>query len=68
MCRLLGCDGLVIPTVTAYDPYDPPKFGASLQLFVKPGTFNRLPKLDPRALERNRHDDSAAADARRRAT
>lgn len=53
VCRLLGCDGLVIPTVTAYDPYDPPVFGASLQLFVKPGTFNRLPKLDPRSLERS---------------
>jgi hypothetical protein len=53
VCQLLGCDGLMIPTVTAYDPYDPPKFGASLQLFVKPGTFNRLPKLDIRALERS---------------
>ena len=53
ICRLLGCDGLVVPTVTAYDPYDPPKFGASVQLFVRPGTFDWLPKLDPRALERN---------------
>jgi hypothetical protein len=53
VCQLLGCDGLIIPTVTAYDPYDPPIFGASLQLFVKPGTFNRLPKVDPRALERS---------------
>ena len=53
VCQLLGCDGLVIPTVTAYDPYSPPVFGASLQLFVKPGTFNRLPKLDTRQLERS---------------
>jgi hypothetical protein len=53
VCQILGCDGLIIPTVTAYDPYDPPIFGASLQLFVKPGTFNRLPKIDPRALERS---------------
>ena len=51
ICKLLGCDGLVIPTVTAYDPYDPPKFGASLQLFVKPGTFARMPKIDPHQLE-----------------
>jgi hypothetical protein len=35
VCDLLGCDGLVVPTVTAYDPYDPPKLGASLQLFRK---------------------------------
>jgi hypothetical protein len=51
VCKALGCDGLLIPTVTAYDPYDPPKFGASLQLFVKPGTFMRLPPIDPRKLE-----------------
>jgi hypothetical protein len=35
ICELLGCDGLIVPTVTAYDPYDPPKLGASLQLFVR---------------------------------
>jgi hypothetical protein len=51
VCDLLGCDGLVVPTVTAYDPYVPPKFGASLQLFVKPGTYNRMPKLDTHQLE-----------------
>jgi hypothetical protein len=34
VCRNLDCDGLVIPTVTAYDPFAPPKFGGSLQLFV----------------------------------
>ncbi len=44
VCQILGCDGLIVPTVTAYDPYDPPKFGASLQLFMKPGTFKRLPE------------------------
>ncbi len=53
VCQILGCDGLIVPTVTAYDPYDPPIFGASLQLFVKPGSFNRLPKVDPHALERS---------------
>jgi hypothetical protein len=33
VCEMLGCDGLVVATVTAYDPYNPPKLGASLQLF-----------------------------------
>jgi len=33
VCDALGCDGLVVPTVTLFDPYDPPKLGASLQLF-----------------------------------
>src|SRR5829696_2737110 len=36
VCEMLGADGLLIPTVTAYDPYDPPKVGASLQLFGRP--------------------------------
>ena len=54
ICKALGCDGLVVPTVTAYDPYDPPKFGASLQLFTKPGTFGRMPTIDPHALEQSR--------------
>src|SRR5438045_5628799 len=34
VCDLLGCEGLLVPTVTAFDPYNPPKVGASLQLFV----------------------------------
>jgi hypothetical protein len=53
VCDLLGCNGLLIPTVTAYDPYNPPKLGASLQLFVKPGTYQRPPPMDTRALERS---------------
>lgn len=53
VCDLLGCDGLIVPTITAYDPYDPPKLGASLQLFAKPGTTAQVPRLDPRELERS---------------
>jgi hypothetical protein len=53
ICQLLGCDGLVIPTVTSYDPYDPPKFGASIQLFVRPGTFARMPMVNTHELERS---------------
>jgi hypothetical protein len=33
VCHLLHCDALIVPTVTAYDPYNPPKLGAALQLF-----------------------------------
>ncbi len=32
VCRQLGCDALLVPTVTRYDPYDPPKAGIALQL------------------------------------
>lgn len=53
VCDLLGCDGLVVPTITAYDPYNPPKMGASLQLFLKPGAYKLVPTVDPRELERS---------------
>jgi hypothetical protein len=33
VCEALGVDGLVVPTITVYDPYNPPKFGGALQLF-----------------------------------
>lgn len=52
VCDLLACDALVVPTVTAYDPYNPPKFGAALQLFRRPVTYARAEQLDPRALSR----------------
>jgi hypothetical protein len=53
VCQLLGCDGLVVPTVTIYQPYDPPKMGAALQLFAKPGSLERMPLIDPHQLERS---------------
>ena len=52
VCDLLGCDALLVPTVTAYDPYNPPKLGASLHLFPKPGTYARPANVDPRELAR----------------
>jgi hypothetical protein len=32
----LGADGLVVPAVTAYDPYNPPTVGMTLQLYSTP--------------------------------
>jgi hypothetical protein len=52
VCDLLGCDGLIVPTVTAYDPYNPPKMGAAIQLFLKPGAYARPAEVDPRDLAR----------------
>jgi hypothetical protein len=52
VCDLLGCDALLVPTVTAYDPYDPPKLGAGLQLFRKPRGYTRDPNEDVRELAR----------------
>lgn len=36
-----------------YDPYDPPKMAASLQLFAKPGTVQQTQLLDPHELDRS---------------
>jgi hypothetical protein len=52
VCGMLGADGLLIPTVTAYDPYDPPKLGASLQLFGKPAMPRGKKNVNPRELAR----------------
>jgi hypothetical protein len=52
VCEMLGCDGLVVPTVTAYDPYNPPKFGASLQLFRATGPAATVARVDPREMTR----------------
>lgn len=34
VCAAIGVDAVIVPTITAFDPYDPPKMGASLQTFV----------------------------------
>lgn len=34
--KTMGADALVVGTITAYDPYDPPKFGVQLELFEAP--------------------------------
>lgn len=61
VCEALGCDALVVPTVTAYDPYDPPKWGGSLQVF----RFDRsagpaIQNVDARELVRQAAPDPAA--------
>lgn len=46
----LGVDGIIVGSITAYDPYPPPKFGASILLYRRdaPGAGG----LDPVALTR----------------
>jgi hypothetical protein len=53
VCDLLGVDALVVPTVTAYDPYDPPKMGASLQIFTRATSGMKTDGVDPRELSRS---------------
>lgn len=51
VCEQLGCDALLVPTVTIFDPYDPPKLGASLQLFAK-GAKEPVPNVNVYELSR----------------
>ncbi|MEM1446395.1 MAG: hypothetical protein AAGF84_10090 [Planctomycetota bacterium] len=34
--QALGVDGLLVGTVTSYDPYDPPKLGLNVELYLDP--------------------------------
>lgn len=52
VCDLLGVEALVIPTITIFDPYNPPKVGAALQVFIKPGAYQRALAVDPHDLSR----------------
>lgn len=51
VCEQLGADALVVPTVTQWEPYNPPKMGASVQVFQR-GSYVRPRDVDPRELVR----------------
>ena len=34
LARVMGADGIIIPAVTAYDPYRPPSLGMTVQLYT----------------------------------
>ncbi|MFN0132548.1 MAG: hypothetical protein ACKVW3_08480 [Phycisphaerales bacterium] len=48
----IGADVIVVGSITAYDPYDPPKLGLALALYTRPGPAERLGQesLDTRKL------------------
>lgn len=35
LANFMGVDGVVLGSITAYDPYDPPKIGLNLALFIR---------------------------------
>ena len=43
LARALGVDGLIVGSITAYDPYNPPKLGLALALYSRPGLVTRKP-------------------------
>ena len=50
--KMLGVDALVVGTITAYEPYDPPKLALAVELFVGEGDPKGAPIEDIRALTR----------------
>src|SRR5690606_2123679 len=48
LAQLVGADAILVGTIGAYDPYDPPKLGMALQLFEASGRTGS--SLDTRTL------------------
>lgn len=49
----LGVDGLIVGSITSYDPYNPPKVGLAMGLFARPGAMGTAGSgiaSDPRTL------------------
>lgn len=59
LAEAMGVDGVVVSSITAWDPYDPPVIGLSLALYARSGAMRgQSPvELDPKALA------TAASDA-----
>ncbi|MCR9076928.1 MAG: hypothetical protein NXI07_12895, partial [bacterium] len=52
IAEFLGADAIVVGSITAYDPYDPPVLGLALALYARPGAMAQASKtsLDTRML------------------
>lgn len=61
IAEMLGADGLVIPAVTAYDPYNPPTIGMVLQLYTPASDplRNDLPPDAPLSSPQTLHSNPA---------
>jgi len=58
--RALHVDGLIVGTITEYDPYRPPKLGAAIQLFSSDDD-DIVSSIDPVALSRSAREPAAPA-------
>ena len=66
LCEVVGVDGILVGTVTAWNPYDPPRFGANLLLV--PASDEATTAVDPSTLYGRTGDSEAAAGSRSAAT
>lgn len=51
LLRTLGVDALVVGTITAYDPYDPPRLGLAIELYIDQNV-EHFDSIDVRGLTR----------------
>ncbi|GAB4552305.1 MAG: hypothetical protein Tsb0013_14600 [Phycisphaerales bacterium] len=59
LAQQLGADGVIVGTITSWDPYDPPRLGLSLVLHARTSVMRadaRSPFVDPLALQRAASD------------
>lgn len=56
LAETMGVDGIVVPSVSAWDPYDPPVIGLTLALYSRSGSQGSL-ALDPKALSTAASDE-----------
>jgi hypothetical protein len=61
LISVLGVDGLLVGTVTAYDPYRPPRLGLAVQLYTQPRSSYDA-GLDARDFTRSTTGNVSAAD------
>ena len=50
LMRTLGVDGLIVGSITAWDPYQPPTLGLALQLFIRRQPSDPDPAGSPEAI------------------
>lgn len=66
LAETLGADAIVIGSITAYDPYDPPKLGLALALYAKPRERGgQQDNLDPMQLQSAYSDEQMQVRAAR---
>lgn len=58
LMNVLEVDGLIVGTLTAYDPYRPPVLGMAVELHLQP-RLNRYASLDTRRLARSISGDAS---------
>lgn len=66
LLNTLSVDGLVVGTISAYDPYEPPKLGLAIELYVNDLADQPAQTLDLRKLSRARSGDQTLRQSRSR--